>query len=168
MPQDNEDEDLYFIKDKNYKFVFCRSCGNEMLYSSLIICSDCLGDEVNLFHKAATKEEDNEYNDDIGSEWKEINDLLDHYNSKLDVHISGDILWIDNFEVPEGLRRHGTGTILLRAIENVARSNGIKRIRLWAADTGSGRSHHFWEKSCYGYDNDESDDETDWYMSKQL
>lgn len=169
MPKDKENEDLYFIRDKNYKFVFCRSCGNEMLYSPLIICSDCLGDEVDRFYKAATQEEDNEYSDDIGSEWEEVKDLLSRHNSKLDVHISGDTLWIDNFEVAKGLRRHGTGSLLVRAIEKAARSNDIRRIRLWAADTGTGRSNHFWEAMGYSYDyDDESGDETDWYMSKQL
>ncbi len=165
MPKDKEDEDLYFIRDKNYKFVFCRSCGNEMLYSPLIICSDCLGDEVDRFYKAATEE--SEYDNEIGNEWEEIRDLLKRYNSKLDIHISGDILWIDNFEVAEGLRRQGIGSILVQAIEKAARSNGIKCIRLWADDTGSGRSNHFWEAMGYDYD-EETGDETDWYMNKQL
>jgi GNAT superfamily N-acetyltransferase len=167
MSKDKEDED-FFIRDKNYKFVFCRSCGNEMLYSPLIICSDCLGDEVDRFHKAATQED--EYDDDIVDGWEEVTDLLKRYDSKLDVHISGDTLWIDNFAVAEGLRRQGSGTILVRAIENAARSNGIKCIRLWAADTGSGRSNHFWDAMGYKYDYeaDEPGGESDWYMSKQL
>jgi GNAT superfamily N-acetyltransferase len=174
MSKDKQDEDLCFTKDKNYKFVFCRSCGNEMSYSPLIICSDCLGDEVDRFHKAATQED--EYDYDIAGEWSEVSDLLKQHNSKLDIHISGDILWIDNFEVAEGLRRQGVGSILVRAIEKAAKDNGIKRIRLWAADTGHGRSNDFWYAMGYDYDESEEEgdkgegegDETDWYMSKLL
>ena len=46
--------DGFFIDAKDFRFVFCRGCGSEMRAGPLVICSDCVGDKVENFYKAAT------------------------------------------------------------------------------------------------------------------
>lgn len=67
-------------------------------------------------------------------------------------HQSGDVVWIDNFVVPDRLRRNKLGSAAYLAWEGKLPPN-IKLVRLFAADTGSGRSNHFWDYLgfCYRY-----------------
>lgn len=49
-----EVENNFFLDAKDFRFVFCRGCGSEMRSGIHIICSDCIGDKVEDFYKAAT------------------------------------------------------------------------------------------------------------------
>lgn len=62
MPDKNKKEELLnldlTLNKNDFKYVFCRACGGEMRHSPLIICSDCLGDEIDKFYKVATYKDD--------------------------------------------------------------------------------------------------------------
>lgn len=45
----------FILEAKDFRFVFCRACGSEMRAGQSVICSDCLGDEIDKFYKAAMK-----------------------------------------------------------------------------------------------------------------
>ena len=55
--------------ERDFRYVFCRACGGEMRHSPMIICSDCLGDEVDRFYKVAI--EDDEEGDEYDEECEE-------------------------------------------------------------------------------------------------
>lgn len=82
-------------------------------------------------------------------------------------HRSGDTIWIDMMEVPEGQRRKGVGANVYQQWE-ASLPPDIKLVRLMAADTGSGKSNGFWEAMGfdYQYDGDDLDYETSQYMWK--
>jgi hypothetical protein len=58
---EEEEIDIESMPDfRDFRWVYCRGCGTEMRHTPLVICSECLGDEVDRFYKAAVDEEDDE------------------------------------------------------------------------------------------------------------
>jgi hypothetical protein len=88
---------------------------------------------------------------------------------EIDWHLSGSSAWIDNFTVPSGKRRQGLGRAAYERWE-AALPPQVKAVRLYAADTGSGRSNDFWDALGFEYDVTGDDlsleDDAAWYMHK--
>ena len=59
-PQEIKEALEYLIDRRDFRYVFCMACGSEMRHSPLIICSDCLGEEVDRFVKVATEDDESD------------------------------------------------------------------------------------------------------------
>ena len=70
---------------------------------------------------------------------------------QIDCHRSGsDVLWIDMFLVPRDQRQQGLGRAAFeRFLTKIPKD--VKLLRLFAADTGAGRSHGFWESMGFDF-----------------
>lgn len=74
--KDAEEEEIDWnsaieVDERDFRYVFCRACGGEMRHSPMIICSDCLGDEVDRFYKVAIDDEEGDEYDEECEEDRE-------------------------------------------------------------------------------------------------
>ncbi len=84
----------------------------------------------------------------------------------IDAHRAGDVVWLDWFCLPARARGQGHGRAAYDAWES-ALPVDITCVRLFAADTGDGRSDGFWERLGFSYvydtDNPDALDDDDRY-----
>ena len=97
----------------------------------------------------------------VVSEWAAVDDLLNRKpDVTLEFHQKGnDAIEIEMFSIPRGRRRQGEGERLYREFE-AALPKCIKRIDLYAADTGGGPSHGFWDAMGFDYKYTDEEDES--------
>lgn len=90
---------------------------------------------------------------------------------QIDWHASGSLAWIDMFRVPAEHRRKGLGFAAYERWE-AALPAEVTTVRLFAADTGAGRSNEFWDAVGFEYDVTDEDldleSEAAWYMRKEV
>jgi len=68
----------------------------------------------------------------------------------IEAHRAGDVMWLDWFYLPARCRGEGRGGAAYAEWEG-SLPHDITRVRLFAADTGTGRTDGFWERMGFSY-----------------
>jgi len=86
----------------------------------------------------------------------------------IDAHLSGNTVVIDMMWVPPEQRGKGVGRGYYEQWESELPSH-VKYVKIWAADTGEGKSNQFWEQLGFEYmfapgeDDDYNEDDDHWW-----